>query len=56
MTIKQLNFSSNNKFDFETLMLDGDYRYEHKFWSDEGENIFQKTVFEKFKTGEDSFL
>ena len=55
--LKFFNFSSNNnKFDFEKIQPDGDYRYEHKFWRDDDENIFTHTVYEKFKTGEDAFF
>lgn len=53
---KQFNFSSNTKMDFEKIMPDGDYRYEHKAWNDDDENVFTKIVYERFKTGEDSFF
>ena len=35
------NYSSNDKIDFEKIQPDGDYRYEHKFWSDGDENILR---------------
>ena len=54
--LKLLNFSSNNKHDFERTQPDGDYRYEHKYWNDEDENIFTHTVYEQFKTGEYAFF
>lgn len=54
--LKDFNTSSSYKFDFETLMPDGDYKYEHTNWNDEDDNIFQKTVYEKFRTGEESFF
>ena len=54
--IKRYNYSSSKKFSFEMLQPDGDYRYEHKVWSDEDANIFTATIYEKFKTGEESFF
>lgn len=53
---KTYNISSSNKQAFETILPNGDYRYEHKVWSDDDENIFTKTVYETFKTEEDSFI
>lgn len=50
------NYSSNRKLDFEKLQPDGDYRYVHKFWNDDDENIFTATIYERFKTGEVSFI
>jgi hypothetical protein len=53
---KEFNYSSEGKQDFEKTLPDGDYRYEHKYWNDEDENIFTKTVYERFKTGEEAFF
>ena len=50
------NVSSYIKHDFETIMPDGDYRYEHMYWNDEDELVYKKTVFERFKTMEESFF
>jgi hypothetical protein len=47
------NYSSILKNDFERTLPDGDYRYEHKYWTDDDENVFTKVVYEKYKTGED---
>jgi hypothetical protein len=53
---KIFNFSTYAKNDFEKILPNGDYRYEHKYWNDQDENIFTKTVYERFKTMEDSFI
>jgi hypothetical protein len=53
---KLYNISSYIKNDFEKILPDGDYRYEHKFWNDDDENIFTVTVYEAFKTGEPAFF
>lgn len=52
----ETNVSSNTKMDFERTLPNGDYRYEHKFRSDDDHNVFTKTVYETFNTGEYSFL
>lgn len=54
--LKEFNFSGSPKFEFETFMPDGDYRYEYKYWNDEDDNIFQKQVYETYKTGEEAFF
>ena len=54
--LKLFRSSSSNKFDFEKIQPDGDYRYEHKYWTDDDENIYTNTVNEMFKTAEDAFF
>lgn len=54
--LKEYNFSSSRKGDFEKYFPDGDYRYVHRFWNKEDANIFTSTIYEKFKTGEDEFF
>jgi hypothetical protein len=54
--INMNNYSASIKQDFEKILPDGDYRYEHRMWNDEDENIFSKSVYERFKTMEDSFI
>jgi hypothetical protein len=51
--IKVINYTSTDKNDFEHTLPDGDYRYEHKYWNDDDDNVFTKTIYEKYKTGED---
>lgn len=45
------DFSSNNKKDFEKLLPHGDYKYDHKVWSDDDGNILTISVYERFNTG-----
>ena len=54
--LKAYNVLSLQKHDFEKIMPEGDYRYEHKVFADDDDNIFTKTVFERYKTGEKSFF
>jgi hypothetical protein len=54
--INMYNFSASIKQDFEQILPSGDYRYDHRLWNDEDENIFSKSVYERFKTMEDSFI
>lgn len=51
--LKYYNQSSLNKSEHEFYLPDGDYRYEHKYSNDEDDNVFTKTIYEKFNTGED---
>jgi hypothetical protein len=51
--ISVINHTSTEKIDFERTLPDGDYRYEHKYWNDDDDNVFTKTIYEKYKTGED---
>jgi hypothetical protein len=53
---KQYNVSSSLKLDFEKILPSGDYRYEHLYWNDDDDLIFKHTVYERFKTQEDSFF
>lgn len=50
------NFSSNLKHDFEKLLPNGDYRYEHKVLTEDDETIFAASIYETFKTQEESFI
>jgi hypothetical protein len=50
---KVINYTSTDKNDFERTLPDGDYRYEHKYWNDDDDNVFTSTIYEQFKTGED---
>lgn len=46
-SIKFYNFSSSQKQEFEKMMPNGEYKYEHRFWNDEDDNIFNdSTVFD----------
>lgn len=54
--LKEFNISSSNKLEFETVLPNGDYKYQHKIWNDGEDNIFTKTVYETYKTDEDSFF
>lgn len=53
---KFYNFSSSSKYDFEKILPNGDYKYEHKVLTDDDENIFAVSIYETFKTEEDSFI
>jgi hypothetical protein len=53
---KIYNYSSSIKNEFEKILPNGDYRYEHRIWNGQDDNIFTKTVYERFKTMEDSFI
>lgn len=50
------NLSSSVKEPFETLLPDGEYRYEHRYWNDDDDNIFTKFIYEQFNTKEASFI
>jgi hypothetical protein len=54
--LNDYNISAYIKQDFERILPDGEYKYEHRFWNDRDENIFTKTVYERFKTMEDAFF
>lgn len=54
--IKFYNVSAKYKNTFETRFPDGDYQYKHTLWNDDDDKIFQVTVHETFKTGEDAFF
>lgn len=54
--MKDYNSSSRIKNDFETILPNGDYRYERRFYNDEDDNIYSSTVYEAFNTREDSFF
>lgn len=51
-----LNYQSDWKQEHEKIMPDGDYRFDHKFWNDEDEKVFEFNVYETFKTREKSFF
>lgn len=53
---KVFNVSSHYKNFWETSFPDGDYRYEHKVWTDDDDAVFNVTICERFKTGEDPFF
>ena len=51
-----VNVSSQIKMDFETILPDGDYKFDHRYWTDDDETVFRNIVYEKFKTMEDAFF
>jgi len=49
--LKDINVSSSIKQDFEKMLPHGEYRYDHKFWNEEDDLIFFKSIYERFNTG-----
>ena len=50
------NQSSLQKMEFETILPDGDYKFDHSYWTDDDAQVYRFVVYEKFKTMEDAFF
>jgi hypothetical protein len=53
---KNYNISAYVKYDFEKNLPSGDYKYVHRYWDDDDNNIFTYIVHEKFTTNAKAFL
>ena len=50
-SFKEYNISSSLKQPFEYYFPSGEYRYTHRFWNDEDDEIYTRIIYERFLTG-----